>query len=138
MRKLKDEVNEGSSKMLELEKRLEADAASMEQLKNEILEGKRLADSAHTREQRAQEVIENLRVSVAKLNEEIVQKNKQLASEEQWVWTASTPEKRFFNEYIYDHQGAGEQATEGRLKGERAVDQRDGHAEAATEEAQQD
>lgn len=77
-----EEVSESTRKIADLERKIEADAASIDQLKQEVLEGKKLADAAHTREQKAQEVIENLRVSVAKLTDELDQKSKQLALED--------------------------------------------------------
>lgn len=42
-----------------------------------------MADAAHTREQNAQEVIDNLRLNVTKLVREIEVKNKQLAGEDE-------------------------------------------------------
>ena len=76
-------MSEGLNKMKVLEKKIEGDSETIEKLKKEILDGKKVADAAHTREQRAQEVIENLRVSIVKLTDEIEQKNKQLALEQQ-------------------------------------------------------
>ena len=81
-RLLKDDVDGSASKIAELEERIAADAESIGELKRELLESKKLADAAHTREQRAQEVIENLRISIAKLTDEVDQKNKQLSTEE--------------------------------------------------------
>lgn len=63
----------------ELEAQTKSDAANIEKLNAELLEFKQLADVAHTREQRAQETIGNLRVSINKLNDELALKNKQLA-----------------------------------------------------------
>ncbi|KAJ8683602.1 hypothetical protein QAD02_019394 [Eretmocerus hayati] len=80
---LQDEVTESRTKVSELERRLENDVKDIEKLKNDVLLGKQMADAAHIREQRAQEVIENLRVSIAKLTDEVDLKNKQLAQEEQ-------------------------------------------------------
>ncbi|XP_024936325.1 cilia- and flagella-associated protein 58 isoform X2 [Cephus cinctus] len=42
----------------------------------------KLADAAHAREQNAQEMIENLRLSISKLNHEIDEKNRQLGMDE--------------------------------------------------------
>lgn len=77
-----EEVSDSTSKIANLERKIEADSENIDQLKQEVLEGKKLADVAHTREQKAQETIENLRISVAKLTDELEQKAKQLALED--------------------------------------------------------
>jgi hypothetical protein len=78
-----EELIEGTNKIFELETRVELSEHNAEQLKKQILEEKKFADIAHVREQKSQEVIENLRISIAKLTEEINQKSKQLSPEEQ-------------------------------------------------------
>ncbi|XP_011501647.1 PREDICTED: coiled-coil domain-containing protein 147-like [Ceratosolen solmsi marchali] len=80
---LQEEVAEGMNKIFDLEKKVEIGEMNIEQLKNEIIEKKKHTDIIHVREQKAQEIIENLRISIAKLTEEINQKSKQLSTEEQ-------------------------------------------------------
>lgn len=49
---------------------------SIERLDKDLEHAHRLADNAHAREQQAQEVIENMRVQIVKLNNELEQKSK--------------------------------------------------------------
>ncbi|XP_043272110.1 cilia- and flagella-associated protein 58-like [Venturia canescens] len=79
---LQDQVIEKTRRCYDLEKIIESQEESMDKLKQEIAEASRLADAAHTREQNAQEVIENLRLTITKLNHELDLKNKQLAVDE--------------------------------------------------------
>lgn len=78
-----DEVIEKTSRSYELEKTVESQEETITRLKYDIVETSKLADAAHTREQNAQEVIENLRLTNTKLNHELEQKNKQLAMDEE-------------------------------------------------------
>ena len=55
----------------------------IEKLKQDVINTMKRADAAHTREQNAQDKIENLRVNVQKLHREIAQKNRQLAASEE-------------------------------------------------------
>ena len=75
-------MTESKNKVSSLERKIEINEDVIQQLQQEILESKKLADSAHTREQKSQEQIENLRVSVTKLTDELEQKTKQLTHEE--------------------------------------------------------
>lgn len=52
-------------------------------LKQNIIRALKRADAAHTREQNAQDIIENLRLNVQQLSQEIAQKNRQLAAGEE-------------------------------------------------------
>nr|XP_033339390.1 cilia- and flagella-associated protein 58-like [Megalopta genalis] len=52
----------------------------IEKLKLEVVNTIKRADAAHTRELNAQEMIENLRLNVAQLNQEIELKNRQISS----------------------------------------------------------
>ncbi|KAI4501245.1 hypothetical protein M0802_003618 [Mischocyttarus mexicanus] len=62
---------------------LTTDAIEISKLKQDIEKALKLADAAHTREQNAQEVIDNLRLNITKLMHEIEVKNKQLAGEDE-------------------------------------------------------
>lgn len=77
-----EETARNSKVIADLESQTKSDATNIEKLNAELLEFKKLADVAHTREQRAQEVIGNLRVSITKLTDELELKNKQLAAED--------------------------------------------------------
>lgn len=55
----------------------------IEKLKQDVISAMKRADAAHTREQNAQDTIENLRLNVQQLSEEIAQKNRQLAASEE-------------------------------------------------------
>lgn len=72
-------------KISELEEMVITNTEEIERLKLEFENAIKRADAAHTREQNAQEVIENMRLNVKQLNQEIEQKNRQLASGEEWV-----------------------------------------------------
>ncbi|XP_014470458.1 PREDICTED: cilia- and flagella-associated protein 58-like [Dinoponera quadriceps] len=78
---LKDEITNNTYKMYELKKTVEAHEDEIARLKQEVVNTTKLADAAHSREQNAQEVIENLRLNIVKLGQEIEQKDKQLAAE---------------------------------------------------------
>ncbi|XP_032679289.1 cilia- and flagella-associated protein 58-like [Odontomachus brunneus] len=78
---LKDEIINNTYKMYELKKTVEGHEDEIARLKREVVNMTKLADAAHAREQSAQEVIENLRLNIVKLGQEIEQKNKQLAVE---------------------------------------------------------
>ncbi|XP_011303449.1 coiled-coil domain-containing protein 147 [Fopius arisanus] len=81
-RQLQDEVIEKTSRIYELERTIEGQAEVVVKLKEEIVVSSKLADAAHSREQNAQEIIENSRLTIVKLNQEIEQRNKQLALDE--------------------------------------------------------
>lgn len=70
-------------KMYELKRTIEAHEDEIARLRQEVVNMTKLADAAHAREQNAQEVIENLRLNIVKLGQEIEQKNKQLAAEKE-------------------------------------------------------
>lgn len=70
-----------AEKIEDLEKIVEADEQNISKLKQEINNALKLADAAHSREQNAQEIIENLRGAIKKLQQDISQKEK-LASEQ--------------------------------------------------------
>lgn len=69
--------------MRKLRKIVKEHVSEIKLLKEEIVDKTKLADAAHTREQNAQEMIENLRLNITKLGLEIEQKNKQLAAEKE-------------------------------------------------------
>lgn len=69
--------------MRKLRKTVKEHVSEIKLLKEEIVDKTKLADAAHTREQNAQEMIENLRLNITKLGLEIEQKNKQLAAEKE-------------------------------------------------------
>ncbi|XP_012287778.1 cilia- and flagella-associated protein 58 [Orussus abietinus] len=77
-KELEEDVEERKRKIRTLEEINQRNLVTNDKLKQEIINMTKRADAAHTREQAAQEVIENLRVSVAKLNSELEQKNKQM------------------------------------------------------------
>ncbi|XP_020296612.1 uncharacterized protein LOC109861391 isoform X2 [Pseudomyrmex gracilis] len=81
---LKEEIMEKTYKIYELTKMTKSHEDEIIKLKEEVVNMTKLADAAHTREQNAQEVIENLRLNITKLSLEIDQKNKQLAAEKEW------------------------------------------------------
>jgi len=67
----------------DLSRTIEMQEREIEQLREEIVNMTKQADAAHTREQNAQEMIENMRLNITKLGLEIEQKNKQLAAEKE-------------------------------------------------------
>lgn len=69
--------------MYEMKRTVETHEEEIAKLKREIVSTTKLADAAHAREQNAQEVIENLRLNIVKLGQEVEQKNKQLAAEKE-------------------------------------------------------
>jgi len=78
-----NEVVDNTYKIYELKKTVEIYENEITRLKEEVTKRTKLADTAHTREQNAQEMIENLRLNITKLSLEIEQKNKQLAAEKE-------------------------------------------------------
>ncbi|XP_015188466.1 PREDICTED: cilia- and flagella-associated protein 58-like [Polistes dominula] len=80
---LTNQIVENAKKINELTIKVETDTTEITRLKEEIEKALKLADAAHTREQNAQEVIDNLRLNITKLTHEIEVKNKQLAGEEE-------------------------------------------------------
>ncbi|XP_043500421.1 cilia- and flagella-associated protein 58-like [Polistes fuscatus] len=80
---LTNEIEENAKKIKDLTTKTKTDATEIARLKQEIEKALKLADAAHTREQNAQEVIDNLRLNITKLMHEIEVKNKQLAGEEE-------------------------------------------------------
>ncbi|KAI4483156.1 hypothetical protein M0804_008211 [Polistes exclamans] len=80
---LTNEIVENAKKINDLTTKTESDATEIARLKQEIEKALKLADAAHTREQNAQEVIDNLRLNITKLMHEIEVKNKQLAGEDE-------------------------------------------------------
>lgn len=80
---LQNEIEDNTYKIYELRKTVEAQEDEIAELKQEVVNTTKLADAAHARELNAQEVIENLRLNIAKLGLEIEQKNKQLAAEKE-------------------------------------------------------
>lgn len=79
----KEEIMEKTCKIYELTKMMKNQEDETIRLKKEVVNMTKLADAAHTREQNAQEVIENLRLNITKMGLEIDQKNKQLAAEKE-------------------------------------------------------
>ncbi|XP_074103609.1 cilia- and flagella-associated protein 58 [Cotesia typhae] len=75
-RQLQEDLVNKTNKIDELEKTLEENEFTIAKLNEKIVQVSKLADTAHTREQNAQETIENLRIAINKLNREIEQKNK--------------------------------------------------------------
>ncbi|KMQ95066.1 putative coiled-coil domain-containing protein 147 [Lasius niger] len=78
---LRNEIEDNTYKIYELRRTVETHEDEIAGLRQEVVNTTKLADAAHAREQNAQEVIENLRLNIAKLGLEIEQKNKQLAAE---------------------------------------------------------
>lgn len=76
-----DEIVNNTYRMYELKRTVETHENEIARLKQEVVNMTKLADAAHAREQNAQETIENLRLNIVKLGQEIEQKNKQLAAE---------------------------------------------------------
>ena len=69
-------------KIEELEKTVEIQEQNIAKLNQEVFNAKKLSDAAHSREQNAQEMIENLRTAVKKLNQELGQRNKLVIEQE--------------------------------------------------------
>ncbi|XP_036140535.1 cilia- and flagella-associated protein 58 isoform X2 [Monomorium pharaonis] len=92
----KNEIIDNTYKTNELKRTLEAYEYEIARLKEEVTKTTKLADAAHTREQNAQEVIENLRLNIEKLSLEIEQKNKQLTAEKDT--TVSTKKENLLKE----------------------------------------
>ncbi|XP_033208535.1 cilia- and flagella-associated protein 58-like [Belonocnema kinseyi] len=80
-RLLQEESMQYAERIEDLEKIVEVDEQNISKLKQEINNALKLADAAHSREQNAQETIENLRDAIKKLQQDISQKDK-LASEQ--------------------------------------------------------
>lgn len=80
---LQNEIEDNTYKIYELRRTVETHEDEIAGLRQEVVNTTKLADAAHAREQNAQEVIENLRLNIAKLGLEIEQKNKQLAAEKE-------------------------------------------------------
>lgn len=78
-----EEIMEKTYKIYELTEMIKKYEDEIIRLKEEVVNMTKLADAAHTREQNAQEIIENLRLNITKLSLEIEQKNKQLATEKE-------------------------------------------------------
>lgn len=72
-----------TNRICQFEKTIGCLTETITKLNEEIIGASKLADAAHTREQNAQEVIENLRLTITKLNHEVQQRNKQLTSHEE-------------------------------------------------------
>ncbi|XP_076767182.1 cilia- and flagella-associated protein 58 [Xylocopa sonorina] len=79
---LQEEIFESGRKVSELTRTLQSRNDEIERLKYEVINAMKRADAAHTREQNAQDTIENLRLNVQQLGQEIAQKNRQLAAGE--------------------------------------------------------
>lgn len=56
---------------------------TIKKLNDDIVDASKLADTAHTREQNAQEVIEDLRLTITKLNHEVKQRNRKISIDEE-------------------------------------------------------
>ncbi|CAK9796574.1 Cilia- and flagella-associated protein 58 [Anthophora plagiata] len=79
---LQMEVIQHEEKTSELRRTILNSNEEIERLKHEVINAMKRADAAHTREQNAQDIIENMRLNVQQLSQEIAQKNRQLAAEE--------------------------------------------------------
>ncbi|XP_050575770.1 cilia- and flagella-associated protein 58-like [Bombus affinis] len=79
---LREELFTSDHKVYELTHTISTNEKEIEKLKQDVLNAIKRADAAHTREQNAQDTIENLRVNVQQLSQEIAQKNRQLAATE--------------------------------------------------------
>ncbi|CAL7944366.1 unnamed protein product [Xylocopa violacea] len=84
---LQEEIFESEQKASELTRTLASRNDEIERLKYEVINAMKRADAAHTREQNAQDTIENLRLNVQQLGQEIAQKNRQLAAGEETSMT---------------------------------------------------
>lgn len=73
---------DSNEKIHELSQTILNNVGEIEKLKEDLLNAIKRVDAAHTREQNAQELIENMRLNVAQLNQELEQKNRQLAAGE--------------------------------------------------------
>lgn len=69
--------------IFELNQTIRRKDEEIEMLKQNVIRALKRADAAHTREQNAQDIIENLRLNVQQLSQEIAQKNRQLAAGEE-------------------------------------------------------
>lgn len=76
-------AEDNEKKISELTYKVSSKNDEIERLKYDVVNAIKRADAAHTREQNAQEVIENLRLNVSQLNQELEQKNRQLAAGEE-------------------------------------------------------
>ncbi|CAK9828131.1 Cilia- and flagella-associated protein 58 [Anthophora retusa] len=79
---LQMEVIQHEEKVSELRRTILNSNEEIERLKHEVINAMKRADAAHSREQNAQDIIENMRLNVQQLSQEIAQKNRQLAAEE--------------------------------------------------------
>lgn len=81
--KFQAQVEENKESVDEFTRTISGNNEEIEKLKLEIVNTIKRADAAHTRELNTQEVIENLRLNVTQLNQEIEQKNRQIAASEE-------------------------------------------------------
>ncbi|PBC28999.1 Coiled-coil domain-containing protein [Apis cerana cerana] len=79
---LKEENFMNTHNIFELNQTIRRKDEEIEMLKQNVIRALKRADAAHTREQNAQDIIENLRLNVQQLSQEIAQKNRQLAAGE--------------------------------------------------------
>ncbi|XP_031370669.1 cilia- and flagella-associated protein 58-like isoform X2 [Apis dorsata] len=79
---LKEENFMNTHNIFELNQTIRRRDDEIEMLKQNVIRVLKRADAAHTREQNAQDTIENLRLNVQQLSQEIAQKNRQLAAGE--------------------------------------------------------
>ncbi|KAK1118823.1 hypothetical protein K0M31_014597 [Melipona bicolor] len=79
---LREKAFLSEQKVFELTNKISLNYEEIEKLKQDVINAMKRADAAHTREQNAQDTIENLRVNVQQLHQEIAQKNRELAAGE--------------------------------------------------------
>lgn len=69
-------------KITDFEEKLESNEATIAEMKDEVQKAKVLADAANKREQVSREMIENLKISIDKLNREKDLKGKLITSDD--------------------------------------------------------
>ncbi|XP_034944218.1 cilia- and flagella-associated protein 58-like [Chelonus insularis] len=82
LRQLQEDLINKTNRINELEKTIETQTRIIAKLNQDIVDTSKLANSAHIREQNSQEVIQNLRLTIAKLSQEVEHQNKQLVMDE--------------------------------------------------------
>lgn len=96
---LTGQVNWAIEELDAYRKSTEADALTIKELKEQLKRAKHLTDDAHAREQQAQEIIENMRQQIVKLNTELELKSR-LAVDAEEEYIISTYRIRAYSKRI--------------------------------------
>lgn len=71
-----DQINVALEQLDLMRSSADSDADNIKDLKNEVMNAKRIADYAVAREQQVQEIVENMRTQIVKLNTELELKSR--------------------------------------------------------------